>query len=94
MTDAVSKLHPALREAVITATSAQRAQRVYVLVKLAPGEGSAARLADVGFLHGATFGDIVTGSIELGGVERLAASDDVVYVEASRPLPFDAAGES
>jgi hypothetical protein len=63
------------------------ADRVAVFVRVA---GDTARLASLGLAAGNRAGDVMTASLALTDVADVAAAPEVVFVELSRPLTFDA----
>ena len=77
-----------IRTRLASASADERRERVAVLVKLAPGRDPAL-LREFGFNAGSILGDIVTGTVPLGEIERLAQSGAVLYVEGLRGVQFN-----
>jgi hypothetical protein len=77
-----------IRDRLASASADERCERVAVIVKLAAGRDPAS-LQEFGFQAGSVLGDLVTGTIALGEIQRLAQSDAVLYIEGLRGVQLD-----
>jgi hypothetical protein len=82
------KLDPGLLALVETAGPEERERSVDVLVALSrPADAELVdALSKLGLRTRSTIGTILTGSIDVGNVSRLAESPDIIKLESSTPM--------
>lgn len=91
----MTKFDPVLLELIETCSATEANKTLDVLVGLskAADETELNRLREIGLDLRSTIGDIVTGSIKICDLSRLAASPLVIQIESSRPLYAESVAE-
>lgn len=84
----VTKFDPALLEKVESSSASEQDEVLDIMVALArpADEHELEQLRKAGLELRSIIGDILTGSIKLGRLSKLADSALVIQIEASRPL--------
>lgn len=84
----VTKFDPTLLEKIESSSASEQNEVLDIMVALArpADEHELEQLREAGLDLRSTIGDILTGSIKLGRLSKLAESGLVIQIEASRPL--------